>query len=815
MDCLLTPLAEKLLVRHHHRRFAGSAAFPQNQTRRKDRVRVEGLLRIALPFLLLAGSVTPVAAEEAAAHMEALPGSQPLALQGDIASAMIEGIDRFLLREIAASIGRRGEHWQRDCSSREAYRRSIAPNRKRLRHILGMRDPRIPFDGLQLVSTTEQPALVGQSEKVSIYAVRWPAVEHVDGEGLLLVPRDRKPVADMVCLPDCEQTPEMLAGIEQGVPAASQFALRLAESGCRVVVPLLIDRGHQYSVGQDGKSPTKITHREFLYRPAFELGRHLIGYELQEVLAIVDWFEQEPGSGQRKVGVVGYGEGGMLALYAGAVDPRIDAVGVSGYFDSRQRIWGEPLDRNVFGLLEQFGDAELAAMIAPRPLLIEAAKVPEVEIPTGTGGGPGQTGTPPPERVRLEARRAEALCDFEQDWRIAITVSEKGSGPFGTAGWLNGVLRAVASAAELASAVGQPEHLRKQYEPEKRLARQFAQIKLHTQLLLSESPYVREQFMAKLDRTANDLEKYRRSAQPYREYFRQEVVGSFDRELLPPQVRTRKIYDEPGYTGYEVMLDVFPDVFAYGILLIPKDIESGEQRPVVVCQHGLEGRPVDVITRTGRGFRYYKAFAAQLAERGFVTFAPQNIYIFKDRFRTLQRKANAVGKTLFSIMVPQHEQITRFLAALPQTDPERIAFYGLSYGGKSAMRIPPLVDNYCLSICSADFNEWVWKNASIRNPYSYAYRGEYEIFEFDLGSTFNYAEMAALICPRPFMVERGHRDGVSSDEAVAYEYAKVRLLYVDLGIPDRTRIEFFDGPHSINAAGTFEFLHKHLDWPRK
>ena len=28
------------------------------------------------------------------------------------------------------------------------------------------------------------------------------------------------------------------------------------------------------------------------------------------------------------------------------------------------------------------------------------------------------------------------------------------------------------------------------------------------------------------------------------------------------------------------------------------------------------------------------------------------------------------------------------------------------------MRIPPLVKNYCLSICSADFNEWVWKNAS-------------------------------------------------------------------------------------------------------
>ena len=50
------------------------------------------------------------------------------------------------------------------------------------------------------------------------------------------------------------------------------------------------------------------------------------------------------------------------------------------------------------------------------------------------------------------------------------------------------------------------------------------------------------------------------------------------------------------------------------------------------------------------------------------------------------------------------------------------------------------------------------------------------MFEFDLGSTFNYAEMAGLIAPRPFMVERGHHDGVGPDEWVAYEYAKVALL---------------------------------------
>jgi hypothetical protein len=89
------------------------------------------------------------------------------------------------------------------------------------------------------------------------------------------------------------------------------------------------------------------------------------------------------------------------------------------------------------------------------------------------------------------------------------------------------------------------------------------------------------------------------------------------------------------------------------------------------------------------------------------------------------------------------------------------------------------------------------------------------MFEFDLGNTFNYAEMASLIAPRPFMVERGHHDGVAPDEWVAYEYAKVRRFYVGLGLGGRTEIEFFDGPHTIHGVGTFEFLHRHLNWPKR
>jgi hypothetical protein len=279
--------------------------------------------------------------------------------------------------------------------------------------------------------------------------------------------------------------------------------------------------------------------------------------------------------------------------------------------------------------------------------------------------------------------------------------------------------------------------------------------------------------------------------------------------------RSREIYDQPKWKGYDVMLDVWPDVYAWGILLVPKDLKPGERRPVVVTQHGLEGVPRDTIEPEGKtgGYWAYKSFSARLADQGFIIFAPHNPYRGEDKFRVLQRKANPLGKTLFSVILGQHEVILDWLETLPFVDKDRIGFYGLSYGGKSAMRIPSLLDKYCLSICSADFNEWVRKNATTHSPYSYVFGGEYEMPEFNLGNTFNYAEMAALIAPRPFMVERGHDDGVAPDEWVAHEFARVRRHYDRLGIGDRTTIEFFNGPHTINGQETFKFLHQHLNWP--
>ncbi|MCX5676633.1 MAG: hypothetical protein NTX87_16685 [Planctomycetota bacterium] len=54
---------------------------------------------------------------------------------------------------------------------------------------------------------------------------------------------------------------------------------------------------------------------------------------------------------------------------------------------------------------------------------------------------------------------------------------------------------------------------------------------------------------------------------------------------------------------------------------------------VNACAGDAPARPTEASPLPG---------TARLAERGFITFAPQNLYLFGDRFRTLQRKANPI-----------------------------------------------------------------------------------------------------------------------------------------------------------------------------
>jgi dienelactone hydrolase len=758
-----------------------------------------------------------------------LPDTQLLTENGDRSRAMLDGLHRFAEHKIDASVQSRAKLWNRDTSSAEAYERSVRVNRESFHKKIGVVDSRLPVT-MERFGDDDAPALVAEGDTFRAYQVRWPVLEGIHGEGLLLEPKGALQ-GHVIALPDADQTPEQIAGLAAGLAPAAQFARRLATQGLRVIVPTLISRGIDAS-GNPRIALTNQTHREWIYRQAYHMGRHVIGYEVQKVLAAVDWIKQQPAT-EGKVGVVGYGEGGLIAFYAAAADPRIDAALVSGYFGPRERVWAEPIYRNAWGLLHEFGDAEIATLIAPRGLVVEYSDGPRVggppAIPKGRRGGAaaGTLGTPSLTEVAAEWQRVAALLPDGFQKRTLVHGDGAAVHGFASPEALRAftALLGIRSPREASDALLTDQ--RDRFDPYLRQRRQVKEMEDHVQRLLRGADATRNTFF--LDRTTlirtlaprgerfrmfrvkeQSAEVFAREVAPLRQVLAEEVLGRIDDPVLPANPRSRLVYDRPAWTGYEVMLDVLPDVFAWGVLLVPKGIPPGERRPVVVCQHGRNGLPKDVIEGDNPA---YHDFAARLAERGFITFAPHNPYRGEDLYRMLNRKGNPVKLSLFSFITAQHQQILGWLGTLPFVDPARIAFYGLSYGGETAVRVPPLLEGYCLSICSADFNDWARKVAATDSDYSFMFSIEWEMPYFNMGSTFNYAEMAYLMVPRPFMVERGHHDGVAPDEWVASEYAKVRWVYDNLALADRTAIEFYNGGHTINGQGTFEFLHRHLRWP--
>jgi dienelactone hydrolase len=759
-------------------------------------------MKLSAPFLLLAARLATAVAPAAP-----LPQTAPLDWpEADLSARLMDGAHRFVERKIAEAPAQRASLWARDFSSAEAYAKSVEPNRARLATLLGAAEARWPA-AMERYGDEENPAVVAETARYRVSQVRWPVLEGLWGCGLLVEPKGAS-VAGVVVVPDAGQAPEQLLGLIPGMPAVSPVARRLAENGFTLLLPLTISR-EKLRTDDMTLHGSDQTQREWIYRQAYHMGRHVIGYEVQMVRGAVDWLRRRAG----KIGVCGHAEGGLTAFHTAALDTRVDAALVSGYFDNRQRVWAEPIYRNVWGLLREFGDAEIAGLILPRTLIVEHSPVPEIT------GHKGEWRTPEFASVRAEVAR---IATGGLLTRPSLVRSDSGA-------YSEEALRHFTAALGVKElqplSAEMPVERRRNFYAPPRHERMFRELESQVQRLVQRSERVRDQ--AFLFEVMPELAEWKWSTEPrlpthapekfiagakrYREQFRNEAMGRFDEPLQPFNARTRVVKETEKWTAHDVVLDVYPEFFAWGLLVVPKDVKPGERRPVVVVQHGRDGLPRNLLDGDKTG---YRNVAATLAERGFITFAPHNLYRGEDRYRWLNRKANTVQATLFSFITASHDQILRWLETQPFVDGGRIGFYGLSYGGETAVRVPPLLDKYALSICAGDFNQWTRKVASTDQEFSFMRTIEWEMPYWNLGHTFDYAEMAYLMIPRPFMVERGHLDLVGRDQWVAHEYAKVRWLYAQLGLADRTEIEFFQGGHAMRQEGTLDFLHRHLRWPK-
>ncbi len=190
-------------------------------------------------------------------------------------------------------------------------------------------------------------------------------------------------------------------------------------------------------------------------------------------------------------------------------------------------------------------------------MCIDAQPGPSVDIP-GQGGAPGKLHGPSSEEASAEAVIAKELLE---PWKLSASIDVIAPAvPLSNSISESAIERALKS---LPNRVGDIEDFTKGYAArwerlEAREGRRLATLRKwdrFQQRLLESIASERNVYWSQLDTTTP--EKFQQTIEPYRDYFREEVIGQWKIDRMPANPRTRLVYDQPKWKGYEVVLDVF------------------------------------------------------------------------------------------------------------------------------------------------------------------------------------------------------------------------------------------------------------------
>ena len=156
------------------------------------------------------------------------------------------------------------------------------------------------------------------------------------------------------------------------------FAVALCRAGFAVAAPEISCFGERQTDFShlnrpiSGSAPTSCTHAAML---AFHLGLSVVGLRVHDGMRLLDYLETRTDIDTTRVGAMGISGGGMHTFFSTCLDIRIQACVVSGYFSTfRDSILAmSHCACNFVPGLGDFGEIyDLAGLIAPRPLLVEA-----------------------------------------------------------------------------------------------------------------------------------------------------------------------------------------------------------------------------------------------------------------------------------------------------------------------------------------------------------------------------------------------------------------------------------------------------------
>ena len=285
-----------------------------------------------------------------------------------------------------------------------------------------------------------------------------------------------------------------------------------------------------------------------------------------------------------------------------------------------------------------------------------------------------------------------------------------------------------------------------------------------------------------------------------------EFIGPFpERTDLEPQLL--ETVDCKSYFRHKVEYSVERDERVRAYLLIPKNLAG--RSPAVFCHHQHAGNyslgKSEVVGLDGDPDQ---ALAHELAERGFVTFAPDAI-AFEERnwsktageaayFELATRLVQ--GQTLMAKVLQDIAVGTDYMESRDEVDSDRIGFIGHSYGGRMAIWAPAFDKRIIASVSNcgcARYEDSISRDAGI----------QMEVCVPGIMQWGDIEDVVKLVEPSSLLISAAESDKWSRGAQKIFDSARPSFIQGTL------ELKIYEGGHSFTAEmreAAYRFLEREL-----
>ena len=270
----------------------------------------------------------------------------------------------------------------------------------------------------------------------------------------------------------------------------------------------------------------------------------------------------------------------------------------------------------------------------------------------------------------------------------------------------------------------------------------------------------------------------------------------------PLQMRIEEETDCGSYVRRLITYESEPGSRVPAYLLIPKSLleAQGRRAPAILCLHPTDNTIGHKVV-VGLGGRANRQYAAELAERGYVTLAPS--YPLLANYQPDLEGLGWESGTLKAVW--DNIRGLDLLQSLPFVETEKLGAIGHSLGGHNSVYTAVFDDRIKVIISSCGLDSYLdYYDGNERNwfpekgwcqtrymPRLADYRGRLEEIPFD------FHELIGALAPRHVLIAAPLHDSNFRADSVDRVAAAARQVYELYGHPDRLRVEHPDCDHDF------------------